>query len=386
MTLIKNRVENLRIVYVRSSLHTGSGLVYHILEIAKRMKRAGNEVAIVCRETEIKSKDLPIHELKFAGDRVSFLRNLVFPFRSLRVLERFDLIHTQYHPDIFVGNIANKFLKKPHVFTYHGFAPIRAWRIYKQRLKMIDHRVGTFLAFRSKIHKIITVSNFLKEELIRRYFIKKERIQVIYNGVDTERFNPNVNENRIRRFYKLGSSPVVLYLGRLAPYKGVQFLIKAIPKILRELPETKFLISGAMRYDIADLKRLLKSLKIENSVVFTGYVSDREVPYLYAACDVFCYPSLWEGFGLTPAEAQACGKPVVAFNTCAIPEVVESGQTGLLVEQRNVEALAKAVVSLLQDGERRFHMGLKARERVLQLFSWDKAAEQTMQVYHEVLS
>jgi glycosyltransferase involved in cell wall biosynthesis len=157
---------NLRIAYIRSSLHTGSGLVNHIVEIAKRIKRAGNEVAIICRETEIKSKNPLIYELKFGGDGIPFLRNFIFPFRSLEVLEKFDLIHTQYHPDILVGNTATKFLKKPHVFTYHGFAPVRAWRIYNQRLKMIDHRIGTFLALHSKVHKIITVSHFLKEELV----------------------------------------------------------------------------------------------------------------------------------------------------------------------------------------------------------------------------
>jgi len=377
---------NLRIAYVRSSLHTGSGLVSHIVEIANRIKRFGNEVAIICRETEIKSKNPPIYELKFGGNSIPFLRNLIFPFRSLKVLEKFDLIHTQYHPGIFVGNTATKFLKKPHVFTYHGFAPIRAWRIYKQGLKMIDHRIGTFLALRSKVHKIITVSHFLKEELVKRYFVKEERVQVIYNGVDTERFNPNVNGNNIRKIYKLENCPVVLYLGRLAPYKGVQFLIEVIPEVLRELPETKFLISGAMRYDIMDLSRLIKSLKVENSVVFTGYVSDRDIPNLYACCDVFCYPSLWEGFGLTPAEAQACGKPVVAFNNCALPEVVKNRRTGLLVEPRNVKALAEALICLLQDKERRIRMGLEARERVLRLFSWDKAAQQTLQVYHEALS
>jgi glycosyltransferase involved in cell wall biosynthesis len=118
-------------------------------------------------------------------------------------------------------------------------------------------------------------------------------------------------------------------------------------------------------------------------VVFTGYVPDREVPQLYAACDIFCYPSLWEGFGLTPAEAQACGKPAVAFDNCALPEVIDDGHTGLLVEPRNVKALAEALICLLHDEERRISMGLEARERVLRLFSWDKAAQQTLQVYHE---
>ncbi len=377
---------NLRIAYVRSSLHAGSGLVNHVMEIAKRIKLAGNQVAIISRETKVRSRNIEIYKLGVPGNHIPLLRNLVFPFRSLRVLEKFDLVHTQYHPGIFAGAVASEFLEKPHVFTYHGFAPVRAWRHYKQKLKMIDHRMGAFFALRTDVRKILTVSHFLKAELMKRYFVKEDKIQVIYNGVDTERFNLKINGKGLRKLYKLQECPVVLYLGRLAPYKGVQFLIKAIPLVLRELPEAKFLIGGAMRYDVADLSRLTRKLNVKDSLVFTGYVSPQDLPKLYACCDVFCYPSLWEGFGLTPAEAQACGKPVVAFNTCALPEVVENMQTGFLVEPRNVEALAEALVSLLIDKERLFRMGVNARERVLRLFSWDKAAEQTLQIYHEVLS
>lgn len=376
----------MRIAYVRSTLHTGSGLVNHIMEIANRVKLAGNYVRIISRRSEVELKDTLIHEMHFAGDRISFIRNLIFPFKILSFLDNFDLVHTQYHPGIFVGNISAKFLEKPHVFTYHGFAPISAWQNPKQELKMIDHRVGTLLALHSNVDRIITVSHFLERELVKEYYVKQNRIRVIYNGVDTQRFNLRLKGDEIRSRYKLENHPVVLYLGRLAPYKGVHFLIKAIPKVLEELPETKFLVSGAMRYDVANLNRLTKCLKVKDAVVFSGYVSDLQVPMVYATCDVFCYPSLWEGFGLTPAEAQACGKPVVAFDNCALPEVVKDGQTGLLVEPRNVDALSEALLAILHDDERRIRMGLEARKRVLRLFSWDKAAQQTMQVYNEVLS
>ncbi len=376
----------MRIAYVRSSLHAGSGLVNHIIEIAKRIKHAGNEVAIVCRECEIKPKTMPITQLKYYGSNIPFLRNLVFPFKSLSVLKRFDLVHTQYHPDIFAGNIASEFAKKPHVFTYHGFAPVRAWHSYRQKIKMIDHRLETFLAVRSNVDKIITVSHFLKKELTSRYFLNRDRIKVIYNGVDTQRFNPNVNGQNIRDSFNLKDYPTVLYFGRLAPYKGVQFLIKAIPHVLKEIPETKFLIAGAGRYDAPDMGRLVKKLNAKRSVIFTGYVRNRDVPKFYACCDIFCCPSLWEGFGLTPAEAQACGKPVVAFNTCALPEVVKDKHTGVLVEPRNVEALGDGLASLLQNKQSRLRMGNEGRSRVVRLFSWDKAAEQTLNVYHEVLS
>ena len=357
-----------------------------MMEIAKRVEKAGNEVAVVCREAEIKPQAIRIYEVNFKGENVSFIRNMIFPFKSLKVLENFDIIHTQYHPCIFAGNVAASVFEKTHVFTYHGFAPVKPWRSYRQKLKMVDHRIGTFFALRFKVDRIITVSEFLKRELVAKYFVEENKIRVIYNGVDTERFNPKVNGDNIRKAYELGDSPVVLYLGRLAPYKGVQFLIEAIPLVLKEVPKAKFLIGGAIRYDTPDLWRLVKKLRIKKATIFAGYVPNDVVPNFYACCDVFCYPSLWEGFGLTPAEAQACGKPVVAFNTCAIPEVVENNRTGLLVEPKNVGALADALISLLKDKERRVRMGLEARKRVLRLFSWDKAAEQTLQVYREVLS
>ena len=325
-------------------------------------------------------------EFDFVGDRVPYLRNFVFPFRSLSFLKNFDIVHTHYHPGVFVGNVANKVLGKPHVFTYHGFAPVRIWRDPRQKLKMIDHRIGTFFALHLKVNRVITVSHYLKSELTKNYKIDESLIEVIYNGIDVGRFNPNVRGDEIKQRYKLDNKPTVLYLGRLAPYKGVQFLMRAVPLVLREVPNAKFLFAGSMRYDMLNLHGMAKSLGVEGSVIFTGFVPSRLVPKLYACCDVFCYPSLWEGFGLTPGEAEASGKPVVAFDTCAIPEVIENGRTGLLVEPRNYTQLASAIVSLLKDENLRRKMGLEAKRRVLRLFSWDKSVNQTLKLYEEVLS
>jgi len=371
---------------VRSSFLKGSGQAVHVTEIAKRLLRLGHHVIVISREIEQKPKEVPMCEFDFVGDRFPCLRNLVFPFRSLSFLRDFDIVHTHYHPCVFVGNLANKVLEKPHVFTYHGFAPVRIWRDPKQRLKMIDHRIGTFFALRLGVDRIIAVSHYLKSELTKNYKIDESLIEVIYNGIDVELFNPNVRGDEIRQRHGLEDKPVVLYLGRLAPYKGVQFLMRAVPLVLREVPNAKFLVAGSMRYDMLNLHGIAKSLDIESSVIFTGFVPNRLVPKLYACCDVFCYPSLWEGFGLTPGEAEASGKPVVAFNTCAIPEVVEDGRTGILVEPRNYIQLASAIVSLLKDWDLRRKMGLEARRRVLRLFSWDNAVNQTLKLYKEVLS
>ena len=356
----------------------------HISELARGLRSLGHKVVVFSREVEITDRGIPIQELSFPGDHVPFVRNFVFPFRCLGSFEKFDIVHTQYHPSIFAGDLAKKTLGKPHVFTYHGFAPTRIWSDIRQRVKMVDHRIGTFLALRFGVDKIITVSRFLKKELVDSYKFNEDAIRVIYNCIDAERFNPKVEGDEIRRRHGVENVPLVLYLGRLAPYKGVHHLIRAIPLILRVRPDVKFLIAGSRRYDMLNLPGMAESLGVRDSVIFTGFVPDKLVPKFYACCDIFCYPSLWEGFGLPVAEAGATGKPVVAFGVCAIPEVIENGLTGLLVEQ-DYTKLADAIITLLEDEKMRREMGREARSRISRLFSWHRMVEKTLEVYEEVL-
>jgi len=368
---------------VRSTLHVGSGQVTHISALARGLEKAGHRVVVFSREAETTVDGVTVRELKFAGDRVPFFRNLVFPFKCLTHLREFDVVHTQYHPGIFVGN-ASKRLGRRHVFTYHGFAPVGIWRNPRQRVKMVDHRVGTFFGLRLGVDKIIAVSNYLKKELVNNYRIDAEKVKVVYNCIDVERFSPQVDGQGIRKKYGLGDAPVVLYLGRLAPYKGVHYLIRAAPHVLKEKPETKFLIAGSGRYDMLNLTKIAERLGVRDSIIFTGYVPDELVPNFYASCDIFCYPSLWEGFGLPVAEAGATCKPVVALRRCAIPEVVEDGATGLLVEPEP-EEVAEALLTLLDDENLRREMGKRARDRVKRLFSWREMTGRTVKVYGEVL-
>jgi glycosyltransferase involved in cell wall biosynthesis len=377
-------VGSLRIAILRSTLHEGSGQMIHISALTKGLERLGHEVTVFSREVEIKDRNISVQKMDFFGDNIPFFRNFVFPFRCFPSLEDFDIVHTQYHPGIFVGNVSKKLFSKPHVFTYHGFAPVRIWKNIRQQMKMIDHRIETFFALRLGVDKIITVSNFLKKELVDSYKLDDDIIRVIYNCIDTEKFSPEVKGNVIRKKYGLEDVPVVLFLGRLAPYKGVHYLIRSIPSVIRVKPEVKFLIAGSSRYDMLNLPGIADSLGVRDSVIFTGFVPDELVPNFYASCDVFCYTSLWEGFGLPVAEAGATGKPVVAFQRCAIPEVVETESTGLLVEPDH-DQLAKALLTLLDDEKLREEMGRKARRRILRLFSCRKMVEKTVEVYNEVL-
>lgn len=373
----------MKIAILRSVLHRASGQTVHITKLSEQLRRLGNEVSIFSRSIEDPTPSG--FELKFSLSYVPFVRHLGFASACLSAIKGFDLVHTQYHPEIIAGNWLHQFKKLPHVFTYHGFAPIRPWTNPFQKLKMVDHHIGTFFSLRLGLDRIIAVSRFLRRELVKRYHLRPELIRVIYNGVDLERFHPEVDGKKIREAYSIGGHPLVTFVGRLAPYKGAQFLLQAIPQILKDVPDAKFMFVGSARFETARLQEIVRIPGIRKAVIFTGYVTDDLLPSFYAACDVFCYPSLWEGFGLTPAEAQAAGKPVVAFKTCALPEVVENGVTGFLVPSRNSTALAEATARLLTNHELREEMGKTARKRAEQMFSWEATARRTLTSYEEAL-
>ncbi len=335
------------------------------------------------RDVYWRNHNVPIIELKFPYRNVPWVRNLGTVISSLNQLKNFDIIHSHYYPAVLAGGLAETLWKIPHIFTFHGFAPLYGWQNSIQTLKMVEGRIGTFLGLRRLDH-VITVSNFLKRILIESYFYRGN-ISIIPNGVDIKRFNPKVDRAIVRKRYNLENAPLVLFLGRLVPYKGVRYLLEAVPYVLREVPNVKFMIAGAPRYEKLNYQRQVEQMGLRASVLFAGFIAEEELSNCYAACDIFCFPSLWEGFGLPAIEAMACEKPVVAFRDHGVQEIVEDGKTGSLAEPRNVKELAEAIINLLQDENLRRKMGQRGREKVIQNYTWDIIAEKTLKLYENLL-
>jgi glycosyltransferase involved in cell wall biosynthesis len=184
---------------------------------------------------------------------------------------------------------------------------------------------------------------------------------------------------------------VVLFVGRLEPRKGIEYVLKTIPQVLEQVPDTCFVIVG-QDSPTAPGGRLWQehfrqtcAIHHQQAVSFAGFVPGEELRRFYQHCDVFIAPSLYESFGLIHLEAMSWGAPVVAFRTAATPEVVIGGETGILIEPGNVEGLAQAIVRLLSDFELRREMGRQALTWAAQ-FSIEHTVAETVAVYREALA
>ncbi|MBW9221790.1 glycosyltransferase family 4 protein [Methanothermococcus sp. SCGC AD-155-C09] len=229
--------------------------------------------------------------------------------------------------------------------------------------------------------KIISDSYSTKKDIIKYFKIPEDNVKVIHLGVD-EDYKPLSKEeiNNIKRKHNI-NYPFILYTGGLAPNKNVERLIYAFYKLKKQLPKYKLIITGIKRYKYKSIFETIDKLNLQKDVIFTGYVPDEDLPGLYNAADLFVYPSIYEGFGLPPLEAMACGTPVITSNTSSLPEVV--GNAGIIIDPYDVDRLSRAMYEVLSNDGLREELRKKGLKRA-KLFNWRKTAEETLKVYREI--
>lgn len=227
---------------------------------------------------------------------------------------------------------------------------------------------------------VIAFSQAARGDAIARLGVSPGKIHVVYHGVD-RRFRPA--EPRTELLRQLGWSPgehVLLFLGSLEPRKQPLFLLEALQKLLAAQRKVRLIICGNGPL-LDNLWRNVRDMGLESDVTFTGMIPEEAKPDYYNLADVFLFPSMLEGFGLVLGEAMSCGKPVVAFHTSAISEVVEHGVAGLLVPPGDLKGFVDNILLLLDQKELRLQLGDRAAQRVERLFRWERAARETLEVY-----
>lgn len=268
------------------------------------------------------------------------------------------------------------FLKKPFLLTVHDLARLR----FNPDRETIGERILLKLDIREikRASHIIAVSQNTKSDLIKYLNIPAEMITVIYNGVNHNIFKPVKS--------RLFDEPYILYVGSERARKNLNRLLEAFSTLKEEFKGLKLVKVGTPGRSAQFRRRILKqieSLGINEDVIFVDSATENDLPHYYSAASVFVYPSLYEGFGLPPLEAMACGCPVVTSNNSSLPEVV--GDAAITVDPHDVDALTNAMREVLtNDGlrEAMIEKGLAQAKR----FSWEKTAQETSAVYERVES
>jgi glycosyltransferase involved in cell wall biosynthesis len=286
-------------------------------------------------------------------------------------MDKLDLLHIPGYcaPLISAGTL---------VVTVHDLIGM----IFPENLALMSRFYwGTWLpTVVSRADRIIADSFNTKRDLIRLLGVAEEKIRVIHLAADPK-FRPIRDElalHQVKRRFNL-SRPFALYVGTVEPRKNLRRVIEAWAHLRREAKVShQLVITGFQAWAYSEVSDLVHRLGIRRDVVFTGYVREEELPLLYNACELFIFPSLYEGFGMPVLESMACGTPVLTANTSSIPEV--AGDAAVMVDPRDTDKMAEAMKEILEDACLRERLR-KAGPLQAAKFSWRKTARETLEVY-----
>lgn len=329
----------------------------------------------------------PVNLFEFATTRwtLSSLLN-TFSFRAYQELNRleqeglFDLIHD--NQTLGYGIWMMKLRGHPVVANIHHPIAIDRENALRQS-KNIGQRISRMLWYpwvmqqrvARQLDYIITGSDASAESIVEAVGIPREGIRAIHDGVETEVFQPLDDVQPVPN--------QVLFVGNSEDRnKGIRYLLKALQRLRSEVP---FHLRVVHHPASRGAPRMVQELGLHGRVTFLEQLSTDELVREYNSAQLLVSPSLYEGFGLPAAEAQACGAPVIATSAGALPEIVEDGVTGMIVPPGNSAALAKAIAALIEQPDRCREMGAAGAKRIRERFSWRRTAEETYDLYQEVI-
>ena len=262
-----------------------------------------------------------------------------------------------------------------HDLSFEHLPQTFKWRSRKQ-LRITVRRSAR------EASQVIALSEYARKDIMATYSLNPEKISAIPLAAPAH-FRPVRNEEelqRVRQTYGI-EGEYILSVGTIQPRKNLSRLVAAYSRLRWAKPEVKLpklVLAGKCAWLYDETLRTIKELKINDSVILTGYVPETDLPALYSGALCFIYPSYFEGFGLPPLEAMQCGAPVIVGDRTSLPEVV--GDAGLLVDPFDVESLAKAIETLISDSSLRAELSVKGLARA-KLFDWRETARQTLAVY-----
>ncbi|MGB7537909.1 MAG: glycosyltransferase family 1 protein [Anaerolineales bacterium] len=356
-----------------------TGIGRYTIELAKALSKLtdGPEITLLQAGSSGRLEEAVFNRVSLPGCRLlpglMTLGNFYLPWLARRL--NLDVIHDPngVAPFLFGAGPAKTVLTLHDVFpwSFPGTSPLLEIIIYKHWLPMVIGRMNA----------VITPSQHSRTDILNYLTVSSKRLSVIHYGM-TAGFHPlpkkEVKQHLAERFG--WSAPYILYVGAIEPRKNIGRLIEAFADLAKEYPRMKLVLAGPRRGEQKSVDSVLTRRKVFDRVVFTGPIV--ELTELYNGCELFVFPSLYEGFGMPPLEAMACGAPVVCSDTSSLPEVV--GDAACLVSPLDTRALAAAMREVLSNSRLRRGLRKKGLERS-HAFSWERNAAETMDVYRKVV-
>jgi D-inositol-3-phosphate glycosyltransferase len=375
------------------------GMHLYVRQLSQELGRLGVEVDIFTRwhdaseseVMEIGKKARLIHIA--AGEREDILKTDIyhclpqFSSNLRHFLDRegvaYDLLHSHYWLSALAGEQLQAQLGIPHVATFHTLGEVKN-RARPAEMEPIL-RIETERKAVASADCIIAVSAEEKDDLINIYGARLGRVKVIPCGVDLGLFHPTDKEKLRSELGLSGHSKIILYAGRIEPFKGIDILLRAVA-CLEDKKDLRLLIVGGdsdSDGEVARLRSLASELGIEERVIFWGTVEHDRMPLFYNAANVCVVTSYHESFGLVAVEALACSTPVVAPRVGGLATIIKDGETGYLIDDRSGEAFAQRLELLLSDEVVRQRMEDAARPSVMK-YAWPIVARQVLSTYEEL--
>lgn len=375
------------------------GISPHVYELSQELVKKGIEIHVVTKSTplapdeEIEPSGVHVHRVHLDETPNDFIHEiqLLNQATDRRVRQLLEDWRPGGQPTVFhahdwlsldsARNLKYEY-KLPIVATLHATEWGRHGGIFSDTSKYIAQQEYwlTYEAWR-----LIVCSDFMRNEAVRLFQCPYDKIDVIYNGVNAEKFEFEWDEEERAKRRAQFAEPhekIVIYVGRFVREKGIQVLLNAAHAVLAEQPNTKFLIVGGGQRE--RFENFVRWAGLGDKVIFTGFMANRSLHELYRCADVAVFPSLYEPFGIVALEGMAAGIPVVSSDAGGLKEVVLHGETGTTSFANDPSSLAWGIRHALGNPVEAQSMALKAKERLKSEFDWSLLADQTAKVYDQV--
>ncbi|MBX5326292.1 MAG: glycosyltransferase family 4 protein [Candidatus Bathyarchaeia archaeon] len=367
------------------------GIASHVHDLSKALVRMGHEVYVVTLDFPGAPNFEEVDGVKVyrAPSEVGHPHFLTWTLLFNHSIEKrvadvgvdFDVLHVHDWLTAPAGIAAKHFLRKPLVTTIHSTEYGRS------TLHSVDSMTIDGLEWWAtyEANKVIVTTWSMRHEVCGHFKVPWDKVWIIPNAVDAAKFQVDVDKGAVRQRYGVGwGEKLILYVGRLVPQKGVEYLIQAVPKISAKYPGAKFVIVGE-GWLRGHLEWLANQTGQRWRINFTGFIPDSELVVLMRSADVLVVPSVYEPFGIVALEGMAAGVPVVASQVGGLAEVVEHDRTGVYVYMRNPDSIAWGVDRVLSNSGHAEWLVRNGLEAVRKVYSWEAVAKKTTELYEDVV-